>query len=78
MAIGLGDVLANLIGYMLGSMISFPLNSKWPLRRVWLGHVEFVGFLLVIAGAYLINLAVMLSLCYALRWSRVQWLVMSG
>ena len=60
MALGLGDVAANLVGYAAGFAISFFLNGKWTFRRASLSHVEFAWFVSVVVVAYLVNLAVML------------------
>lgn len=60
MALGLGDVTANLIGYAVGFAISFFLNGKWTFRRASLSHVEFAWFVSVVVIAYLVNLGTML------------------
>lgn len=61
MAVGLGDVAANLIGYAIGLLVSFRLNSGWTFARSKAGTGAAGRFALVIAVAYLANLASMLA-----------------
>lgn len=68
MTAGLGDVIANLVGYVLGLIFSFYLNGKWTFRRPELTRKDFGRFLSVVAIAYLINLAAMLSVRDGLGW----------
>lgn len=64
---GLGDVPANLLGYTVGVLLSFTLNSRWSFG--YRGRIlpAFVRFLAVLGVAYLANLAVVLACLRALR-----------
>lgn len=60
MALGLGDVAANAIGYLVGLSLSYALNSQWTFRYRG-AHADAVPrFVLVIAAAYAANLAALL------------------
>ncbi len=61
MALGLGDVASNLIGYAVGLLVSFRLNSGWTFARSGAGLGAAGRFALVIGVAYLANLAAMLA-----------------
>jgi putative flippase GtrA len=58
--LALGDVIANLIGYTLGLILSFTLNSRWSFRYKGNTLSAFVKFMLVILTAYLCNLLVVI------------------
>lgn len=60
MALGVGDVTANAVGYLLGLSLSYVLNSQWTFgyRGAHAGAVP--RFLLVLAAAYAANLAALL------------------
>lgn len=57
----LSDGLANLIGYAFGIILSFFLNRKWTFRFRGAGSPAFLRYLLVLAVAYLCNLATVLA-----------------
>ena len=60
MAIGLNDVIANAVGYLVGFCVSFTMNSKWTFRQR--GDPAAVArFLLVTSVAYAANLGTMLA-----------------
>jgi putative flippase GtrA len=61
MAMGLGDVAANAIGYAVGFCVSFFVNNKWTFGQDRATVAKFVRFLVVAGGAYAINLWVMLT-----------------
>ncbi|HEV2270733.1 MAG TPA: GtrA family protein [Steroidobacteraceae bacterium] len=69
-ALGLGDVLSNFIGYSLGIILSFILNKYWTFENTQAGGPQFVRFLLVVATAYLLNLAVVEACIHLLGMSR--------
>jgi putative flippase GtrA len=59
-AMGIGDVLANLTGYVFGLLLSFQLNKNWTFcfsknRQAWL----FIRFLAAFAVAWAVNAAVL-------------------
>lgn len=60
MALGLSDVIANAIGYLIGFCVSFVANSKWTFRQNRTTPGAFARFLLVTGVAYAGNLCVML------------------
>lgn len=58
---GAGDVLANLGGYIIGSVFSYAFNSSWTFRYsgpMLTGVVKFAG---VTVLAYLCNLATVMA-----------------
>jgi putative flippase GtrA len=60
--LGLGDVPANLIGYIIGLMVSFTLNSRWTFKYdgpVWPALLRFV---VTFAIAYTANITTVLAL----------------
>jgi len=62
MAAGLGDVVANLIGYAFGLILSFFLHGRWTFSRAKLTVI-----------AYLANIRVMLSARDALALGSLYW-----
>ena len=54
--LGLGDIVANVIGYACGISLSFVLNATWSFE--YRGDIcpAFAKFILVILAAYLSNL----------------------
>jgi putative flippase GtrA len=61
MSAGLGDVVANVIGYAAGFFVSFFVNNKWTFKQRRPTMAKFAGFLLVASAAYALNLFVMLT-----------------
>ena len=61
LAVGLGDVAANAIGYAVGFCVSFFVNNKWTFGQDRATLSKFLGFLLVAGGSYAVNLFVMLT-----------------
>lgn len=61
MALGFGDVASNLIGYAVGLLVSFKLNAGWTFARSNAGIGAAGRFAVVIAVAYLANLAALLA-----------------
>jgi len=53
-------VKANMVGYLIGILLSFKLNKTWTFRSS--DHVasSFIRYLLVLAVAYVANLATVL------------------
>jgi putative flippase GtrA len=62
---GVGDVLANLTGYSVGLGTSFLLNRRWTFESNDRWMPALLRFLGVFAGAYLLNIAVVLGLLRA-------------
>jgi putative flippase GtrA len=60
MALGLGDIAANAIGYLVGLSLSYALNSHWTFRYRGSHAGAAPRFLLVIAVAYAVNLGTLL------------------
>jgi putative flippase GtrA len=66
----LRDVPANLIGYALGIGCSFMLNKHWTFSSTGSLTSQFAKFLLVLSGAYLVNLATVMCLIKLLGINR--------
>ena len=61
-ALGLGDVVANLLGYGVGLAMSFVLNKRWTFGDAGGAVPAAVRFVLAFVAAYLLNLLTVLSL----------------
>lgn len=61
---GVGDVPANLSGYVVGVSCSFLLNRNWTFRHSAHPLPALLRFLLVFAVSYLLNLALVLGLIH--------------
>lgn len=61
MVLGVGDVLANAIGYGVGLACSFLLNARWTFAYRSPRGATAARFLLVVALAYLANLLTLLA-----------------
>lgn len=58
-----GDANANLVGYLICISLGFVLNGRWTFGRSTLKTGHLLGYLLVVAVAYLMNLfAVLMSI----------------
>jgi putative flippase GtrA len=58
-----GDAGANLVGYLICIGLGFVLNGRWTFGKSALNSRHFLGYLLVAAAAYLMNLfAVLMSI----------------
>jgi putative flippase GtrA len=55
---GMNDTFANLLGYALGLVVSYLINSRWTFRYRQSLLPVLPQYLLVLGVAYLINLAV--------------------
>ena len=60
-AAGIGDLIANAIGYGMGFVLSFCLNRQWTFRHRGSAFNALARFVGVIALAYGANLAVVLA-----------------
>jgi putative flippase GtrA len=58
--VGLGDFLANILGYAAGLILSYFLNSRWTFRGAR-AKGTLLRFLIVFAAAYAGNAALILS-----------------
>jgi len=61
---GVGDVGANALGYLVGILVSFTLNRNWTFGARGAVGEAFVRFLLTIAVAYAANLVTVLLLIH--------------
>ena len=59
---GVGDLPANITGYLLGLACSFVLNRRWTFAHTDRLLPALLRFLLVFLGSYLLNIAVVLGL----------------
>lgn len=59
--LGMGDAIANLLGYLCGLSLSFLLNSRWTFRYSGPQLPALVKFLVVIGLAYGLNLVTVLG-----------------
>jgi putative flippase GtrA len=58
-----GDASANLVGYLVCIALGFVLNGRWTFGKPVLSSRHLLGYLLVAAVAYLMNLfAVLMSI----------------
>jgi putative flippase GtrA len=55
------DVPANVLGYAIGTLLSFTLNKRWTFRHRGPSAPAFVRFVLVMGTAYLLNLVTVLA-----------------
>ena len=62
-AAGARPVVANIVGYAFGVVLSFALNSKFTFRTTATRH-SAMRFLIVVLISYLANLATMLSVLH--------------
>jgi putative flippase GtrA len=56
---GLGDLAANVLGYLIGICWSFTLNRLWTFNDAGPVRRSFVRFALICAAAYAVNLLVL-------------------
>jgi putative flippase GtrA len=61
---GAGPVIANVIGYSIGLILSFFLNRNWTFDQADTGHTKLPAFLLVAGLSYLCNLGVVAAGSY--------------
>ena len=59
--LGLGDISANALGYGLGLLLSFFLNAKWTFVFHGNRFPAMIRFVVVIATAYGVNLAIVMT-----------------
>lgn len=59
---GMGDVPANLLGYLVGLCLSFVLNSQWTFRFSGNAGKSALRFGIVFLVSYAVNLLVMIGL----------------
>ncbi len=52
---GVSPVLSNFIGYAVGSVVSYYLNSRYTFKTVQNNHLQVVYFFLVLLFSYLLN-----------------------
>lgn len=57
-----GDILSNIIGYMVGIFISFTLNSLFTFRTTCVNLIDFIKFIFIIILSYIINIIIVMSL----------------
>ncbi|MEJ6846923.1 GtrA family protein [Sinorhizobium fredii] len=57
---GLGDIMANALGYAAGLVMSFTLNSRWTFRAS-VSRAAFVRYLAVFLFCFGVNLAIVLT-----------------
>lgn len=60
--LGLGDIKANLIGYLCGFVLSFVLNKQWTFRFTGDALPALMRFTAVTLVAYLANISTVLLL----------------
>ena len=63
---GMGDALANLVGYGVGMVVSYALNSRWTFRYRGPQLPAALKYALVVLIAYCANLSVVLALIHLL------------
>jgi putative flippase GtrA len=60
--LGMDPVISNVIGYLIGLMLSYTLNRKVTFQSTSKSKTELVRFLAVFLIAYFANLAVLMIL----------------
>lgn len=65
---GLGDIVANVLGYVVGLVVSFLLNRRWTFQHDGPVMPVVVRFVCVFAIAYVTNLGTVLTL---IEWGGV-------
>lgn len=63
--LGVPDVAANFIGYLVGLACSFILNKRWTFRHDGRQMAALFRFVVVFAASYLLNLAVVVGVIEA-------------
>lgn len=76
MALGLSDVVANLVGYALGITLSFCVNRRWTFDHHGSLGPAAVRFTAAVMAAYLTNLAALFLTRDALELS--PWLAQAA
>lgn len=66
--IGAGPILANVLGYGAGLVISFTLNSRFTFQRRRVDRFTVMRFLGAFAIAFCVNLAVVIAAKDLLDW----------
>ena len=64
---GFGDIAANAIGYAIGIVVSFSLNSRWTFSYQGARFPAAFKFLLASGSAYLMNLLTVLFAIHVLK-----------
>lgn len=59
MFIGFTPVVSNLIGYAIGSVVSFYLNSRYTFNNKQKSVSQIIKFFMVLLFSYLLNLLVL-------------------
>ena len=62
MALGVIPEIANIIGYIIGIIVSYTLNKIYTFKTHTKSKKEFFRFVVSMICAYLINLAVLIAL----------------
>jgi putative flippase GtrA len=62
----MGDALANLVGYVVGIVFSYALNSRWTFRYSGPELPVALKYVLVVLTAYCANLITVLALIHVL------------
>lgn len=65
--VGFGDIAANAIGYAIGIVVSFSLNSRLTFSYQGARFPAALKFLLASGGAYLMNLLTVLFAIHVLK-----------
>jgi len=60
-ALGLGDVVANAVGYFIGIIVSFMLNKRWTFGFQGEAAVALLRFIGIFVVAYAANLGTVLG-----------------
>ena len=63
---GLGDMVANLLGYGIGIAVSFTLNARYTFYYEGNRYLAVVRFLTIAGLAYLLNLVTVATAIYGL------------
>ncbi len=56
MFMGISPILSNLMGYAIGSVVSFFLNSRYTFKLIQTTKVQMLKFFTILLLSYLLNL----------------------
>ncbi|RRW66763.1 GtrA family protein [Pseudomonas fluorescens] len=64
-----GDVSANVLGYLIGLITSYSLNSRWTFEFGGKHNEAIKRFLISFLLSYIANIAVVLTCIHILQWN---------
>ena len=65
--LGMGDVVANAVGYAIGLAVSFQMHARFTFRYTGPQLAALVKYVLVIVASYLLNLTTVMTAIHGLH-----------